>query len=257
MNINTTHFFCGLLLFTCAISNECAAEQPTPMKPENLFEEHAVSVQEDGEDISFRYRLLRPETSDSNKKFPLVIFFHGAGERGSDNARQLKYFPTWMTSDSLRKKYPCFILAPQCREGYRWSAVDMTTDMQAAMKALDHVIETEAIDTDQILVTGLSMGGAAAWEVAMRLPERIAAAVPVCGKSEEQYAELAKDVPLWVVHGDADKVIPVHCSRSMVAAVKEAGGNPKYTELPGVGHDSWTAAYHDEELLDWFFKQHR
>lgn len=86
----------------------------------------------------------------------------------------------------------------------------------------------------------------------MRLPERIAAAVVVCGKSEEKYAELAKDVPLWVVHGDADTVIPVDCSRSMVAAVKEAGGNPKYTELPGVGHDSWTAAYHDEKLLDWF-----
>ena len=96
-----------------------------------------------------------------------------------------------MTSDSLRKKYPCFILAPQCREGYRWSAVDMTIDMQAAMKALDHVIETEdAIDTDQILVTGLSMGGAATWEVAMRIPERIAAAVPVCGKSEE-------NMPSW------------------------------------------------------------
>ena len=257
MNINTTHFFCGLLLFTCAISNECAAEQPTPMNPENSYEEHTVSVQEDGNDISFRYRLLRPEGADAQKKFPLVIFFHGAGERGSNNTDQLKYFPTWMTSDALRKKYPCFILAPQCREGYRWSAVDMTTDMQAALKALDQVVETEAIDTDQILVTGLSMGGAATWEVAMRLPERIAAAVPVCGKSEEQYAELAKDVPLWVVHGDADKVIPVDCSRSLVAAVKEAGGNPKYTELPGVGHDSWTAAYHDEELLDWFFKQHR
>ena len=72
-----------------------------------------------------------------------------------------------MTSDSLRKKYPCFILAPQCREGYRWSAVDMTTDMQAALKALDQVIETEAIDTDQILVTGLSMGGAATWELSL------------------------------------------------------------------------------------------
>ena len=257
MNQMKKSLFCILFLVTSAILNTCTAEPTSPIHPENLFEEHAVSVQEDSEDISFRYRLLKPETSDSNKKFPLVIFFHGAGERGSDNARQLKYFPTWMTSDPLRKKYPCFILAPQCREGYRWSAVDMTTDMQAAMKALDHVIETEAVDTDQILITGLSMGGAAAWEVAMRLPERIAAAVPVCGKSEEKYAELAKDVPLWVVHGDADTVIPVDCSRSMVAAVKEAGGNPKYTELPGVGHDSWTAAYHDEKLLDWFFKQHR
>ena len=256
MRLCTPYFFCGLILCVY-LSNQCAAEEPTPMKLEKLYEEQTVSIEEDGHDVSFRYRLFRPESADSQKKFPLVLFFHGAGERGSDNLNQLKYFPTWMTTKPLRDKYPCFILAPQCREGYRWSAVDMTTDMEAALKALDHVIETEAIDTDQILVTGLSMGGAATWEVAMRLPERIAAAVPVCGKSEEQYAELAKDVPLWVVHGDADKVIPVDCSRSMVAAVKEAGGNPKYTELPGVGHDSWTAAYHDKEILDWFFKQHR
>ena len=249
--------FCILLLVTSAILNTCTAEQISPVNPKDLYEEQTVSVQEGDENLVFRYRLLRPESSDPQKKFPVVVFFHGAGERGSDNVSQLQYFPTWMTSDTLRKKYPCFILAPQCREGYRWSAVDMTTDMRAALKAMDQVIENEAIDTDQILVTGLSMGGAATWEVAMRLPERIAAAVPVCGKSEEQYAELAKDVPLWVVHGDADTVIPVDCSRSMVAAVKEAGGNPKYTELPGVGHDSWTAAYHDEELLDWFFKQHR
>jgi predicted peptidase len=101
------------------------------------------------------------------------------------------------------------------------------------------------------------MGGAAAWEVAMRMPERVAAVVPVCGKSEEQYAKMAKDVPIWCFHGAADKVIPVGCSRAMVAAVEAAGGKPKYTELPGVGHDSWTSAYHNEELLDWFFKQHQ
>lgn len=258
MNQMKKLLLCILLLVTSATLNTCTAEQTSLKSSENLYEEQTVSVQKNDEEIVFQYRLLRPETSASQKKFPLVLFFHGAGERGSDNASQLKYFPTWMTSDALRKKYPCFILAPQCREGYRWSAVDMTIDMQAAMKALDHVIETEdAIDTDQILVTGLSMGGAATWEVAMRIPERIAAAVPVCGKSEEKYAELAKDVPIWAVHGDADKVIPVDCSRSMVEAVKAAGGNPKYTELPGVGHDSWTAAYHNEELLDWFFRQRR
>ena len=204
MRLCTPYFFCGLILCVY-LSNQCAAEEPTPMKLEKLYEEQTVSIEEDGHDVSFRYRLFRPESADSQKKFPLVLFFHGAGERGSDNLNQLKYFPTWMTTKPLRDKYPCFILAPQCREGYRWSAVDMTTDMEAALKALDHVIETEAIDTDQILV----------------------------------------------------KVIPVDCSRSMVAAVKEAGGNPKYTELPGVGHDSWTAAYHDNEILDWFFRQHR
>jgi predicted peptidase len=232
-----------IFFFTAANFAACscnAADQPELIQVAKRFSEQTITVEENETDVMFRYRLLRPLPSPTRKTFPLVIFFHGSGERGSNNLGQLKY-----------------ILAPQCRADQKWSSRDMTTDMQAAIKALDHVIATEKVDPQQILVTGLSMGGAATWEMCMRLPERIAAGVPVCGKSDEQFAKLVKDVPLWIFHGDADRVIPVECSRGMVAAVKAAGGSPRYTELPGVGHDSWTAAYHDPEMLDWFFRQRR
>lgn len=242
---------------TLAMYSSNAADQPDLTQVAKRFTEQATTVRENETDVTFRYRLLRPHSSSTRKTFPLVFFFHGAGERGSDNLRQLKYFPTWMSEETNQENYPCFILAPQCRADHRWSAHDMTTDMQAALKALDHVTATEKVDPQQILVTGLSMGGAATWEVCMRRPKQIAAGVPVCGRSEEQYATLVKDVPLWIFHGDADRVIPVECSRGMVAAVKAAGGKPRYTELPGVGHDSWTAAYHNREMLDWFFQQRR
>ena len=249
-----------IFFFTAANFAACscnAADQPELIQVAKRFSEQTITVEENETDVMFRYRLLRPLPSPTRKTFPLVIFFHGSGERGSNNLGQLKYFPAWMSEDTNREKYPCFILAPQCRADQKWSSRDMTIDMQAAIKALDHVIATEKVDPQQILVTGLSMGGAATWEMCMRLPERIAAGVPVCGKSDEQFAKLVKDVPLWVFHGDADRVIPVECSRGMVAAVKAAGGSPRYTELPGVGHDSWTAAYHDPEMLDWFFRQRR
>jgi len=223
----------------------------------SLFEEKSTVLQENGKDVVFRYRLLRPGKIAPGQSYPLVLFFHGAGERGKDNQGQLKYFPSWMAEKELREKYPCFIIAPQCRTSHQWSSIEMTLDMQAAITALDDVIAGEPVDPDRIFVTGLSMGGAATWEVAMRLPERIAAAVPVCGRSETQYAHLARDVPLWVFHGDADTVIPVECSQKMVAAVREAGGNPKYTELRGVGHDAWTSAYHNQEMVAWLFQQKR
>ena len=234
-----------------------AADSTNPSDAQTLFVEKSTAIHENEADVVFRYRLLRPREVKPGESYPLVLFFHGAGERGTNNVGQLKYFPSWMTEQRLREKYSCFILAPQCREAHSWSSFDITVDMQAAIKALDAVIESERVDINRIYVTGLSMGGAATWEAAMRMPERIAAAVPVCGRSETQYAYLAKDVPLWVFHGDADSVIPVECSRAMVAAVKEAGGNPRYTELPGVGHDAWTSAYHNQDMLAWLFQQKR
>lgn len=233
------------------------------------YEERRVEVADGAEKRLFRYRLLTPARIVAGTKYPVVLFLHGAGERGSDNLRQLKYLPAWMAEPAAREAYPCFVLAPQCRENERW--VDVAwgdpqsspqppqpgVDLAAALAALEAVLTQEPCDADRIYLTGLSMGGYGTWDLAARMPERFAAAVPICGGGDERTAARLTKLPLWVFHGDADKAVPVERSRTMVAAVKSAGGTPRYTELPGVGHDSWTPAYRDPKLLDWLFGQRR
>ena len=234
-----------------------------------IYEQHSVSVMEDGEPARFRYRLLRPAAMEPGKKYPLVLFLHGAGERGSDNLAQLKYLPTWLAEPGLRDRHPCFVVAPQCRADHQWAPYDwaaktssplaatLTTDLAAAVAAVDAVVAAEAIESERIYLSGLSMGGYGAWELAARMPERFAAVAPICGGGDEAQAAKLVGLPVWCFHGADDKVVPVERSRSMVAAIKAAGGEPKYSELPGVGHDSWTPAYRDSELLDWLFRQRR
>ena len=231
------------------------------------FEERTVSVPEAGKPVAFRYRLLKPTIVEPGKKYPAVLFLHGAGERGSDNERQLKYLPMWLAEAENRRRHPCFVVAPQCRVDHRWVEVDwsarkslpqqpaMTVDMTAAVAALDAVMQAEPVDAGRVYLTGLSMGGYGSWDLAARMPERFAALIPICGGGDEATASKLKPLPIWCFHGDADTVVPVERSRGMIAAVRAAGGSPKYAELPGVGHDSWTPAYRDPAVLDWLFAQ--
>jgi predicted peptidase len=118
---------------------------------------------------------------------------------------------------------------------------------------MQYVISHEAVDPARIYLTGLSMGGYGTWDLAARQPERFAAILPICGGGDEATAPRLAKLPIWCFHGDADTVVPVERSRTMIAAVRAAGGSPKYSELPGVGHDSWTPAYRDPAVLDWLF----
>jgi predicted peptidase len=230
------------------------------------FATGSVSVTEAGQAVEFRYRLLAPAAPVAGERYPLVVFLHGAGERGRDNDKQLKYLPTWMAEPALRERHPCFLLAPQCRESERWVDVSwadtkstpqgpLTTDLLAAVAAIQAVTSREAVDPARIYLTGLSMGGFGTWDLAARQPERFAALLPICGGGDETTALRLAKLPLWCFHGDADTVVPVERSRGMIAAVRAAGGSPKYSELPGVGHDSWTPAYRDPAVLDWLFAQ--
>ena len=233
------------------------------------FAERKVAALEDGKPVEFRYRLMRPATVAANTRYPLVLFLHGAGERGSDNEKQLTYLPTWLAEEATRRDYPCFVLAPQCRDEHRWVEIDwsdkkslpqkpeMTVDMTAALAALDAVMQAEPVDPGRVYLTGISMGGYGSWDLAARMPARFAAVIPICGGGDEATAPKLKGLPVWCFHGDADKAVPVERSRTMVEAVKAAGGTVKYTEYEGVGHDSWTPAYRDPATLDWLFRQHR
>lgn len=238
--------------------------------PADGYEERSVSVAPaaGAAAVPFRYRLLAPDVPTGDR-MPLVVFLHGAGERGSDNAAQLAYLPTWLAAPTERRRHPCFLLAPQCRDESMWVDIPWgdtrsrpqqprpTLDLQAVIAALDEVTANEPVDPRRIYLTGLSMGGYGTWDLAARMPERFAALLPICGGGDEATATRIAGLPTWCFHGAADDVVPVERSRSMIAAVRAAGGTPRYSELPGVGHDSWTPAYRDAEVIDWLFAQRR
>jgi predicted peptidase len=221
-------------------------------------------------DEKFEYRLLAPEELAADKQYPLVVFLHGAGERGTDNSLQLQYLPKSMATPDMRKKYPCFFLAPQCRAGKLWVDVPWgdkkstpmakkpTDQLKTVMQMLELTMKQNPIDARRVYVTGLSMGGYGAWELAARQPKMFAALAPVCGGGDEQQANKLM-LPIWAFHGDKDGAVPVQRSQQMVEAIREAGNKSvKYSELPGVGHNSWNNAYAaDSGLLDWIFEQKR
>ena len=208
---------------------------------------------------SLSYRLLQPATIDKEKTYPLVIFLHGAGERGKDNKAQLKHGVGDFASEERMKKSPCFLIAPQCPTGRHWAISDKgSADAEPGQLVLDLIEKTckeLPIDRKRIYLTGLSMGGYGTWDLMARKPDLFAAGIPVCGGGDEKKADKLVKIPLWVFHGDKDAAVKVERSRNMVAAIKKAGGKPDYTEYPGVGHDSWSRTYSDAKVLDWLFAQ--
>jgi len=230
---------------------------------ENLFEKKVFCVKPGD---TLRYRLLSPLNFDPLKKYPFVVFLHGAGERGNDNELQLANGVKNFASIENREKYPCFVVAPQCAEGFRWVETDWrlpshimpvapSVYMTKMKTLLDSFCRLPFVDTTRIYITGLSMGGFGTWDAVSRWPHKFAAAVPVCGGADTSKAALIKDIPVWVFHGAVDKVVLTSRSRDIVAALKKAGGFPLYTEYPGVAHGIWSKTYANSELYKWLFKQ--
>jgi len=219
---------------------------------------------------SLPYRLMKPAgyNAEKAKSYPLVLFLHGAGERGDDNQAQLKHMVRMFAAADARAKYPCFVLAPQCPANQKWSEADWfaadhrqaekpSAPMALAVKLIAELEKKYRIDPARRYVMGLSMGGYGAWDAVARYPGMFAAAVPVCGGGDETQAAAIAKLPIWVFHGSADGAVKVTRSRDMVAALRKAGGSPKYTEYPGVGHDSWINASKEPGLLPWLFAQKR
>ncbi|MCP4513314.1 MAG: hypothetical protein GY826_43725 [Fuerstiella sp.] len=219
-------------------------------------------------DETFHYRLMPPLNAEEGKQYPLVLFLHGAGERGTDNALQLLYLPEQMAQPRWRERFPCYILAPQCRANQRWVEVDWglpethnaPTEPSDQIKVVLQILETtlaeESIDRNRIYLTGLSMGGVGSWDLGVRRPDLFAAVATICGGADNSTVTALSDVPMWVAHGDADTAVPVRRSRLAVDALRKGGGNAVYVELPGVGHNSWTPSYSDNDgLVPWMFRQ--
>jgi predicted peptidase len=219
--------------------------------------------------IVYRYQVYVPANWSKHEKWPVVLFLHGAGERGDDGVLQTDVG----IGHAIRERasrFPLIIVMPQCRKDNAW----VHEDMQAqALAALEQSIHEFHGDRNRIYLTGISMGGYGTWDLADKNPGKFAALVPICGgihgpklfpqlhvglvddpKISDAYAETARRVgktPVWVFHGAADDTVPVEESRKMVQALRAAGANVRYTEYPGVGHNSWDSAYAEPELVSW------
>ena len=201
----------------------------------------------------------------------MVLFHHGGGGVGSDNLANLESpCPLEWAGPERQAKHPCFIVAPQIPgKGERWKKDDlpitqiMRLRIQTIHEILDALQNEFSIDTSREYVTGLSMGGECTWVSLIERPDRFAAAVPICagdkfiGLEPSEIGRKFARFPLWIFHGNADSVISVDISRRLVKALLDAGGKPKYTEYPGVDHNSWDIAYRDPELIEWLFAQSR
>jgi predicted peptidase len=217
---------------------------------------------------TLQYRLLPPVLSEPNKRLPLLVFLHGAGERGSDNLKQLVHGAKDFAIPERRRKYPCYVVAPQCPDQQKWSDVDWTldssslplepSDSMACLKELiDELIQNGSVDSDRVYITGLSMGGYGTWDAIARYPNLFAAAAPICGGGDPTKVDRFSKLPIWCFHGELDRVVKPIRSREMVEALRKIGSTVKYTEYPKVDHDSWTATYSNSQLYEWLFAQQK
>lgn len=195
------------------------------------------------------FLLYLPEGYDSlDQTWPLLLFLHGIGERGTMIELVKKQGPPKLIE--YGRKFPFIVVSPQCPEDSVWSipVLDMV---------LTEMVQRYKVDTARIYVTGLSMGGTATWQLAEAYPRRFAAIVPVCGEADPAKAYLIKDLPIWVFHGAQDDIHPLSESENMVNELKALGSTVKFTIYPEAGHDSWTAAYNDEEMWKWLLEQRK
>lgn len=221
-----------------------AAAIGVPYDIVSRFEERTASAKKDGNGVcgTLPVRLYRPPHTQRGRLYPVILYLHGSGSRGSDNLRQLLGIPTALTEPRLQAKYSCFVIVPQCPEGDHWSRRSFQRyhsdcdSLTGVVAAVDQVLNDFPADPDRVYLIGYSMGAFGAWELAAREPDRFASVIPIAGGDNPEWADLLVDVPIRAVHGGDDDIVPVSQSREMIAAVRAAGGSPRYDEIVGEGH---------------------
>ena len=201
--------------------------------------------------VELKYLLYLPQDydKDAGKAWPLVLFLHGSGERGTDLEAVKKHGPPKLVAEG--KQFPFILVSPQCPPEQWW-------DPFVLKGLLDDVQAKYHVDPDRVYVTGLSMGGFGTWDLARHYPDKFAAIAPICGGGDPQFVQALAHMPAWVFHGEDDPAVPIRRSEEMVDALKKAGDpEVKFTRYPGVGHDSWVKAYNDPELYEWLLSHKR
>lgn len=218
---------------------------------------------------SLPYRLYLPTDYNSSKSYPMLLFLHGAGERGSDNEKQVnvRIINTIINDASLSRD--CIIIAPQCPSGKRWvnsdwasdggrytqDSLTITAELAAVRELVDNIRNRYSVDDSRLYISGLSMGGYGTWDMITRYPHLFAAAIPVCGGTDSSKAPLIAGMPIWTFHSTDDATVSVAGTQAMVAALKSNGSNVIYTEYTDKGHGCWVAAYSTSGLYTWLFAQ--
>ena len=200
--------------------------------------------------VQGRYLLYVPSDyhSNLNKKWPLIMFLHGAGEQGDDLVLVKKHgIPKRIDK---KRGFPFVVVSPQCPQGYWWS-----NDLLITL--LDDIIADYRIDRDRVYLTGMSMGGYATWELAIEYPDRFAAIAPICGGGDPYLIERIRHIPVWAFHGEKDRIVKAYKSKRLVHALKQAGGNVKLTIYAGMRHDVWRVTYKNKKLYEWFLSHKR
>jgi predicted peptidase len=238
-------------------------------KPQTGFLDRVVSV--GGE--NYKYQVYVPKDFDPKKKWPVILFLHGVGERGDDGLQQTDIG----IAHAIRKdesRFRVIVVMPQCRKDKRWIHADMQAQ---ALAALEMSVREFHGDRERIYLTGLSMGGYGTWDMTAKYPGKFAAYVPICGgiygppkapdarvslagdpSISDPYTETAKRIgstPIWIFHGASDDTVPVEESRKMAQALQAAHANVRYTEYSGVSHNSWDKAYAEPDLIPWLLSQ--
>jgi predicted peptidase len=232
-----------LLVLLCCIRPVVADDAVTPGKqqPQTFVGEVKIPVK-------LNYLLYLPKGYDpaGEKRWPLLLFLHGAGESGHDLNRVKIHGPPKLAE---KKEFPFIVVSPQSPK-FGW-------DVHGLNALLDDVSAKHKVDADRVYLTGLSMGGFGTFALATAYPQRFAALVPICGGGESIFAAKIKNIPIWVFHGAKDTAVPLKRSEEMVAALKKAGADVRFTVYENAGHDSWTETYNNPALYEWLLKQRR
>lgn len=216
------------------------------------------------------YRYLTPENIKKGKKYPLVIFLHGSGERGNDNQAQLLHGGEMFLNPVYREKYPAYVIFPQCPEGVPGAYIKpletlkpdgmpenppIAPIMQTLKELIDSYIALPSVDSRKVYIIGLSMGGMATFDMVCRFPDTFAAAIPICGSVNPKRLVSAKNVSFRLFHGDADKAVTTEGSREAYKALRAMGADVEYIEFAGCTHNSWNPAFNYPDFMEWLFKQ--
>ena len=257
MKTKSAVLFCAAALAAAAAS---AAVDPLEATSPKAYTNAAGKV--------LLYRVMGPAKMESGRKYPLVVFMHGAGERGNDNAAQLKNATRFILAYMREKGADGYFLAAQCPGGQQWVDTPWgnlahrmnekpSESMGLLMELVGKMRTLSSVDTSRVYVTGLSMGGYGTWDAVQRHPDWFAAALPCCGGGDTTLAWKIRDVPIWTFHGAKDQAVPVTRSRDMVSALWAVGGNIRYREYPDLMHWCWDQTYSDDAVLKWLFAQQK
>jgi predicted peptidase len=221
------------------------------------------------------YRLFIPPGYEKSLKYPLILWLHGSGGAGTDNLRQIQrdQIPgthIWTTPEN-QARHPAFVVVPQSLMGWDMAGADnvptdktdwqhesqLTRELMQVLAILDSLNMEFHIDAKRLYVAGQSVGAFGTWNLITKKPDVFAAAIILCGGGSPALARNVRHMPIWSFQGDADRSIFRDSNRSMIAAVKKAGGNPRYTEYKGMGHEIWDRVFKEPKLLAWLFAQHK